>query len=302
VERWRRTLTWALGGIWLLDAALQYQPYMFTAAFPRQTITSAGAGSPGWVRAPVDWAGQLLASNLTVVNGLFATIQLVIALGLFWRATVKLALAGSIIWALTVWWLGEGLGGVLAGPVSPAAGLPGAVILYALAAALLWPRTAHAVSPQGESIATASPLRPAGARLAWLALWAGFVYETLLPASRAPNGLHSMIAAMATGEPGWIAHINTAAGSFLAGHGVAAAFVLATACTLAGLAVLAPRPLARAGIVLALVLAAAIWVIGEDFGQIATGTATDPNTGLPLALLALCYWPLTTRHTSGGSP
>jgi hypothetical protein len=38
-------------------------------------------------------------------------------------------------------------------------------------------------------------------------------------------------------------------------------------------------------------VALAIWVVGENFGAIFTGSATDPNSGLMLALLAVAYWP-----------
>ena len=41
-----------------------------------------------------------------------------------------------------------------------------------------------------------------------------------------------------------------------------------------------------------IILAAAIWVIGENFGGILTGQATDPNTGPLLVLVALAFWPL----------
>ena len=60
----------------------------------------------------------------------FAVIQLLIGLGIAVRPTVKAALAASIVWSLAVWWLGEGLGGLLNGTASA----PGAVILYALLA------------------------------------------------------------------------------------------------------------------------------------------------------------------------
>jgi hypothetical protein len=62
-----------------------------------------------------------------------------LGLGIAWRPTVKLALGASVAWALGVWWFGEGLGGVLAGTASPVNGAPGAVLLYALLAVLLWP-------------------------------------------------------------------------------------------------------------------------------------------------------------------
>ena len=50
---------------------------------------------------------------------------------------------------------------------------------------------------------------------------------------------------------------------------------------------------------LALVVAAAIWVVGEAFGMILAGGATDPNSGPLLALLALAYWPARQRQARG---
>jgi hypothetical protein len=38
-----------------------------------------------------------------------------------------------------VWWLGEGLGGIFTGLASPLTGGPGAAVLYALLAVLIWP-------------------------------------------------------------------------------------------------------------------------------------------------------------------
>ncbi len=46
---------------------------------------------------------------------------------------------------------------------------------------------------------------------------------------------------------------------------------------------------------LAIVVAAVIWVFGEAFGTILAGGATDPNSGPLLILLALAYWPLRRR-------
>jgi hypothetical protein len=36
-----------------------------------------------------------------------------------------------------------------------------------------------------------------------------------------------------------------------------------------------------------------IWVATENFGGILAGGATDPNSGPPVIILALTYWPLT---------
>jgi hypothetical protein len=288
ITRWRQALIWILGLIWLLDAALQYQPYMFTKDFPNDAIRPTGQGSPGWVASPVSWSADLMVHHIVFWNAVFATIQLLIALGLFWRRTAKLALAGSFVWAVMIWWLGEGLGGVLAGPVSPVMGLPGAVIIYALIAVFVWPRDP---SPW-PSVAEASPATVAGAKAVWLLLWASFVFESLRPANRAPGALHDMVTGMAAGEPGWVKSINSWGGHVLAGRGLGFSIALAIIFALAAVSVFLPTTARRVTLLLVVVVALAIWIVGEDFGQIATGNATDPNSGPLLALLAFCFWPL----------
>ena len=75
-----------------------------------------------------------------MLNAIFAALQVLLGLGIAWRPTVRLALAASVAWAVAVWWLGEGLGGLLAEAARPRVnGAPGAVLLYALLAVLLWP-------------------------------------------------------------------------------------------------------------------------------------------------------------------
>ena len=49
---------------------------------------------------------------------------------------------------------------------------------------------------------------------------------------------------------------------------------------------------------LAIVVAAFIWVFAQAFGGILAGGATDVNSGPLLALLALAYWPLRTVPAS----
>lgn len=292
--RWRRTLTAALGVLWLLDAALQYQPYMFTTAFPTRVIAPAAAGNPGWIAAPVRWSAQLLASNVVLYNALFATVQLAIAVGLLLTATVRIALVGSLVWSLLVWWLGEGFGGSFTGPVSPLAELPGAVAIYALIAVLLWPpRPRPHPDPRRDSVASAGLLGQRGARLVWLALWASFAYEVVRPANRRPSGLAELIRGMAGGEPSWLAGVNRFVAGAVAHDGTQYSIGLAVLCALIAISVLLPS-LTRIGIVLATALALGIWVVAQDLGALAAGTSTDPNSGLPLALFALCYWPL--RH------
>jgi hypothetical protein len=132
------------------------------------------------------------------------------------------------------------------------------------------------------------------ARLLWLVLWGSLAYFALTPANRAPQALHDMIVSMSGGEPGWVTWLENQAAAALAGRGLTVSIVLAVALIAIAAGVFLPPPLARSALILALVVAAFIWVFGEAFGQLVTGGATDPNSGPLLALLAAAYWPLAT--------
>ena len=99
---------------------------------------------------------------------------------------------------------------------------------------------------------------------------------------------------MTSGEPGWLAALDKHAAALVGDSGLAASVVLAVAIIVIALGVFLPPPAAKATLVLAIVVAAVIWVVGEAFGTILTGGGTDPNSGPLLALLALAYWPLAT--------
>ena len=153
----RRRLQLLLAGLWLLDGVLQLQPAMFTRQFPAMLAESA-AGQPGAVAGPVTWAARLITEHPAPANAAFAALQIALGLGLAWRPAVRPALAGSVVWGLAVWGLGEGLGGLLTGTASPVEGAPGAALLYAVTAVLLWPPR-----PEGSSTsagAQATPGRP----------------------------------------------------------------------------------------------------------------------------------------------
>ncbi|MGB6613074.1 MAG: hypothetical protein WBE95_03245 [Trebonia sp.] len=254
----RRALQIALGAVWLLDAALQYQPYMFTRGFPGM-LAMAATGQPSIVAGPVTLTVQAVSANPAAWNAAFATIQLALAVGLLFRATARAALAGVVVWALSVWWPGEVLGGVFTTAASPLTGAPGAAVLYALLAVLAWPGGRE--ERPGRSVADGSRLGRY-AKLAWLLLWGGMAWlMATSPAQTAP---------------------------FTAGAAVVA-FTVVFAAVAAG--VLIPG-LTRPALAVAAVAAVVIWVTGEQFGAIFTGQATDPNTGPLLILIAAAFWPL----------
>jgi hypothetical protein len=294
----RRALQLTLGVIWLLDAALQYQPYMFSKAFVSEVIFSTAPGNPGFVSGPVTWAAGVMVRHIAVYNALFATIQLLLGLGLLWRPAVKAALAASAVWAAGVWWLAEGLGGVLTGTANPVTGAPGAAVLYVLLAALAWP--ARADGAPGASVATSGWLGPVTPRVLWAVLWGSLGYTALQPAGRTPDGLAGAVAGMKEGEPGWVSAIDGALAHALAHHGTQAAAVIAALCALAAVTVGLGR-LTRVGLVAAAALGALIW-LAEDFGEVFTGQGTDPNSGLMLIVVAAAFWPLPARRPAAAPP
>jgi hypothetical protein len=285
----RRALQLALAAIWLLDGVLQYQPFMYSKGFA-QMLAGTADGNPSVIAGPITWDATLVGHHLALVNTLFATVQLLIGLGIAFRLTLRPALAVSVAWSIGVWWFGEGLGGVLNGSASPLNGAPGAVIIYALLAVLLWPA-------DRDKAASFPAARAVGARLAkalWLVLWLSLAWFALTPANRAPGAVSGLISGMEGGQPGWLSAIDRGAASLVAGQDLAASVVLAVALAVIAAGVYLPPAATRAVLVLAVVVSLVIWVVGEGLGMILAGGATDPNSGPLLALLALAYWPAAT--------
>lgn len=184
---------------------------------------------------------------------------------------------------------------MLAGSASPVTGAPGAAVLYALLAVLLWPggRAGHQEPP----FVAAGSAGVLTARLAWLALWGSLACFTL--AQTSPEGIGQTLASMASGQHGWISAMDQAEAGLLAHGGAAAPVVLAVVLLVVGVGVFLPGPAARAVLVLAVAVAALIWVAGENFGGVFTGSGTDPNSGPLLALLAAAYWPRAGLQRAG---
>jgi hypothetical protein len=134
-------------------------------------------------------------------------------------------------------------------------------------------------------------------------LWGSLAYFALTPANRAPQALHDIIVIMTGGEPGWVTGLQEHAAAVLAQQGLAASIMLAVTLIVIAVGVFLPPPLARSALILALAVAAFIWVFGEAFGGIlAAGGGTDPNSAPLLALLSLAYWPLATAGPRARRP
>src|SRR5262249_16105661 len=101
----RRRLQLGLAAIWLLDAVLQLQSFMFGKGFS-QMLAGMAAGNPGFIADPITWSARLVADHPTWANAAFASVQLFLAVGIAWRHAVKVPLAPSIPWAPRVCWAG----------------------------------------------------------------------------------------------------------------------------------------------------------------------------------------------------
>jgi len=288
----RRALQLVLATIWLIDGVLQLQAYFFTKSFGLQMISGTSQGNPSVVARPITWWGTTIGHHSVLTDTFFALAQIAIAVAIAWLPTVKLGLGMSIAWALGVWWIGEGLGGVLNGTADPVNGAPGAVIIYALLAVLLWPK--DRADQKGGFIAA----RPVGAPIAkalWFVLWGSLSYFAVLGANRSSRGLHDVISAEANGEPGWVAWIDRHSASLVDHRGMAVMTALSGLLAIVAVGTYLPKSFANATVVLAAVLGLVFWVVGENFGALFTNGATDVNSGPLLVLLAACYWRLPLR-------
>ncbi len=274
----RRAIQTALGLIWLIDGALQFQSFMYTRGFVR-VITGGAAGQPHWLASSIMWAAHILGSDLTLFNTLSALTQVGIGLGLLYRPTVEGALLVSFAWSFVVWWFAESFGFLFGNMASPLTGAPGAVLLYAIIGLLVWPTN----RPDGL-------LGRRGAKGIWAALWLVMAWLWLLAPNSTANATSSAISAAPAGTA-WLASVQHSVASAAAGNGLPIAIVLAGLSAAIAVAVAIDWH-ARAFLVLAVVLNLAYWVVGQGLGGILTGSGTDPNAAPLFILLAIAVYSL----------
>ncbi|MDQ2716500.1 MAG: hypothetical protein M3Z08_16470, partial [Chloroflexota bacterium] len=139
----RKTLQRVLGVLWLIDGILQLQPQMFTMNMVNGVMKPMLNGQPGPVESSLQFIITQTTLHLIVVNLLIAIVQILLGLGflLLFDRWVKDLVIVSIVWALVVWYGGEGMSMLLTGQSSILSGAPGAVLLYPLLGLAVWPRT-----------------------------------------------------------------------------------------------------------------------------------------------------------------
>lgn len=319
----RRQVRALLGLLWLLDAALQAQPQLFSATTWRVDIAQSVMGEPSWVRHGIFFTIGIISAHPVAWNSAFVAIQGLIGLALLLDRFPRLALLASLPYVLGVWWVGEGFGALPTGFALLAAGAPGPVLLYSLIGFLAWPRSERAtragVAPamvrssagdKQRALSTArSPseltrsardstrfvpdhqtVAPRSAAVAWVFLWSG---QALLhvPWVYPPSQvLTANIEENSIGSPLWLVDIARHAEALVAGAPLLTTVVLVVVDLAVGLGILLPST-RRPALLLALITLVVFWVVGQDFGGILAPGGTDPSSAPLLALLAIALWP-----------
>jgi hypothetical protein len=291
----QRTFQLVLASVWLLDAVLQIQPFMFTKGSSGFSgmLDGVAAGNPGVVFHTVTWNASIVDHHPIFTNAVFALIQFAVGFGIAFKSTLRPALALSVVWSIGVWWFGEGAGGVFLGTATPFGGGPGGVLFYALLAMLLWPK-------EGSNLpfVAARKVGERAAKAIWAITWLLLSVLSVVGSGRQSQALHDLVAGLDSGQPGWLSHIDGASESFFLAHGTVAAVLLAVVCLLTAASIYVSTEFTRLMIVVVVAVFAVIWVAVQNLGGILAGGATDPNSGPLVILLALIYWPLDKETTS----
>ncbi len=286
----QRTFQLLLATVWLLDAVLQIQPFMFTKGANGFSgmLNGVAPGNPSVVAHTITWNASIVYHQPILTNTLFALIQFLIGFGIAFKRTLRPALGLSIVWSVGVWWFGEGAGGLFTGAATPFGGGPGGVLFYAVLAVLLWPSEGS-----NRPFVAARTVGVGASKAIWAVTWGVLAILSVVGQGRQSQALHDLVAGLDSGQPGWLSHIDKVAESFLLHHGGTAAVLLAVMCVLSAVSVYLSPSFTQFMIVTIIVVFAIIWVAVQNFGGILAGGATDPNSGPVVILLALIYWPVS---------
>ncbi|HEY6539166.1 MAG TPA: hypothetical protein VI138_09055, partial [Candidatus Dormibacteraeota bacterium] len=286
IARIKLAMLWGLALLWLLDAALQAQPRMFTVDFVSNIMKPSIAITPSFIGALSNWSLNFISPHIAVFNWLFTLTQFAIALlllGGILRRRPQLVRAGlllSISWGMVVWAAGEGTSGVFTGNGTMFTGAPGSVLLYVAAAVLYllpdrwWQLTSSFCLPRDL--------------LALVFLYGG-VAQAVTPGFWGSQGISVLIEGQASMAPSWMVNSMTPVAAATHQHPVVANAVL-TISLLAVAALLYGRRPKSAGFGLMAVVMAVMWYWGQAFGGIFSGMGTDPATIPPLLILAMPAW------------
>ncbi len=294
----RRLLRIAFGLLWVFDGFLQLQGSM-PVGLPGSVITPAASSSPGWVQHLVN-VGTTIWSNHPVTAAA-ATVWIQVGIGVLllvaprgrWSRAAGVV---SVGWGLVVWVFGEAFGGIFGHGSSWLFGLPGGVVFYVVAGALVALPESSWQSPRlGKGI-----LRGTGAFFVGMGIlqawpgrgsWSGGAHT-----SATTGTLTAMVNQMSqVSQPSIFASWVRSFGSFQSSHGWLVNFVIVVLLIGVGATFLSANlRVVRVGVIVGSVLCLATWVLVQDLGFFG-GLGTDPNSMIPMALIFIAGYVAMAR-------
>ncbi|MGC2191159.1 MAG: hypothetical protein WA751_02375 [Candidatus Dormiibacterota bacterium] len=283
IRRIKLTMVWGVALLWLLDAALQAQPTMFTVDFVSNIMKPSIAISPSALGALSTWTLQFISPHIADWNWLFVIVQAAIAVGLITgllRHDHRLIRAGlllSIAWGIGVWVFGEGTSGVFTGNGTLLTGAPGSVTLYVAIAVLYllpdrwWQLSGRFCLPR--DLLALVFLYGAAAQIATPGFWGS-------------RGTAVLIEGQASMAPSWMVASMTPLVTYTHAHPVLFNAVFAASLLAVALLLFGRAPKAIGFLLLGAVLGV-MWYWGQAFGGIFSGMGTDPGSPPLLTLLAV---------------
>lgn len=270
---------------WLADGLLKFEPGLADRGQETYSFAMTAMGTPSAVARVILHVGRLLVQHPALWWGI-GLVELVIGAAMVTGWAVRTTLAVSIAWALSIWVLGEGFEGLSAGATSIVTGFPGAALLYAFLALLLWPSKRGA----DTSVAAGRPPGRAGAKAVWAVVWLGAAIVQLRP-QVGPGAFDSVLFISAREEPFPLAQMDRGVLGWLSlSHELWLSAVVTVLCALiAGTVLVDIVPRLALGTAIAFSLV--VWLVGQDLGGVLSGSGTDLGTAPPLILLALMLWP-----------
>lgn len=191
----KRFIQICLALLWLLDGMLQLQRQMFTSHFANNVLSVAAQGQPAIISGPIHIEVHLVLMHPAIYGAFFATVQLGLGVLILFKRTAKFGLLASVAWALGVWFMGEGLGGLLTGNVTLWMGAPGAALIYAILALAVLPK-GHEKNGDDNKPAYWLPI-------IWAVTWISGIFLQIQPSQNSTASISGMISGMSRGAPGW---------------------------------------------------------------------------------------------------
>ncbi len=258
---------------------------MLSPDFAKLTLDTYAAGQPAFVSQPILWASGIILVHHVAADAAFGAIQLAIGLGLLIRPTARVALGASIVWALGIWYLGEGLGGIASGHAAIISGAPGSALLYAVVGAAVWPAGSEGSKTRrwrlGRWLGAASSDLPPRRWVvgAWALLWLGGMVLLSLPSQASADALAGSPLALAPSAPAWLASWDYSVAAWILSSGNGLVTGLTVLEGLIGVVALIGGWPRRTAIALGIALALADWVIGQGLGSSTVARQQTPTPG-----------------------